>query len=57
MHTVHRSPSKPACRFCGRYVAVPCRSTRDMDKVDGLNPDPKCHETLAALGGGERVNR
>lgn len=54
MQRVHRSPSKPPCRFCGRQAHVPCRDTRDMDPVYGLNADPVCHEALVRAGGGER---
>lgn len=42
------------CRYCARMRSMHCRSTRDMDPVDGCNDDPQCHAALVALGGGER---
>ena len=54
LHPTHKSPRKPACRFCDRHVPVACRSTRDMDPVDGLNHDVTCNATLERLDGGER---
>lgn len=42
------------CAFCRRIMLNPCRSTRDMSRIDGHNHDPICNDALAGLGGGER---
>jgi hypothetical protein len=53
METKRRGVSE-LCRYCNRIVAAPCRNTRDMDPVDGLNNDGECRAVLIRLGGGER---
>ena len=47
-------PKRGTCRYCGRHAVIPCRNTRDMDPVDGLNRDVTCNAVLMRLGGGER---